>query len=167
MNRALAPLALLLSLTLLAGCKKEEPPPPPPPELVAPATADDGEWKAYLGKVVGQNMAGVTDRNFSYYLPADSQVLNEGDADGRTQFDRQLENVTTVVLRTVLPGNMLSFGSPDSEKMADLIVMSFQDAEPDALAGSQVLFIGKAEDSERVRVAVEAAGAKYLFIEAK
>lgn len=167
MNRALAPLALLLSLTLLAGCKKEEAPPPPPPALVAPTNGDDGEWKSYLGRVVGQNMAGVTDRNFSYYLPADSQTLTEGDADGRTQFDRQLENVTTVVLRTVLPGNMLSFGSPDSEKMADLIVLAFQDAAPDALAGSQVLFIGKPEDSERVRVAVEAAGARYLFIEAK
>ena len=167
MIRAFAPLALLLSLTVLSGCKKEEPPPPPPPELVAPSNGDDTAWKTYLGKVVGQNMAGVTDRNFSYYLPANSQVLNEGDQDGRSQFDRQLENVTTVVLRTVLPGNMLSFGSPDSEKMADLIVMSFAEAEPDALAGSQVLFIGRPEDSERVRVAVEAAGAKYLFIEAK
>jgi len=167
MNRALAPLALLLSLTLLAGCKKEEPPPPPPPALVAPVNGDDNAWKTYLGQVVGQNMAGVTDRNFSYYLPANSQTLNEGDADGRTQFDRQLENVTTVVLRTVLPGNMLSFGSPDSEKMADLIVMAFQDAEANALAGSQVLFIGNPGDSERVRVAVEAAGAKYVFVEAK
>jgi hypothetical protein len=167
MIRAFAPLALILSLTLLAGCKKEEEAAPAPAALVAPVNGDDTAWKTYLGQVVGQNMAGVTDRNFSYYLPANSQTLNEGDADGRTQFDRQLENVTTVVLRTVLPGNMLSFGSPDSEKMADLIVMSFAEAEPDALAGSQVLFIGKAEDSDRVRAAVEASGAKYLFVEAK
>jgi hypothetical protein len=31
----------------------------------------------------------------------------------------------------------------------------------------RVLFIGKAEDSERVRAAVEPTGAEYLFVEAK
>ena len=69
--------------------------------------------------------------------------------------------------RTVLPGNMLAFGSPDSTKMADLIVMAFTDADPNALKGSQVLFIGAPGDSERVKAAVEAAGAKYIFVEAK
>ena len=66
-----------------------------------------------------------------------------------------------------MPGNMLAFGSPDSAKMADLIVTAFTGAEPDALKGSQVLFIGKPADSDRVKAAVEAAGAKYIFVEAK
>ena len=167
MNRILAPLALLLSLTLLAGCQKEEEAAPAPVALVAPSDGDDMAWKEYLGKVVAQNQAGVTDRIFPYYLPANSDTLTEGDADGRTQYARQLENVSAVVLRTVLPGNMLAFGSPDSAKMADLVVMSFTDADPNALTGSQVLFIGKPQDSERVRAAVEVAGAKYVFVEAK
>ena len=132
--------------------------------LTAPKTANDGEWKLYLQQVVSQNMGGVTDRVFPYYLPADSAVVQ---ADGKSQYDRQSENVTTVVSRTVLPGNMLAFGSPDSPKMADLIVSAFSGAKPDALKGSQVLFIGKAEDSARVQPAVEAAGAKYIFVEAK
>ena len=131
MNRVV-PFALLISLSLLAGCQKaEEAAPAAPAALVAPSTDDDMAWKEYLGKVVGQNQSGVTDRTFPYYLPANSDVTPE--ADGRTQYARQLENVNTVVLRTVLPGNMLAFGSPDSAKMADLIVAAFTGAEPDAL----------------------------------
>ena len=167
MNRILAPLALLLSFTLLAGCQKEEEAAPAQAALVAPSDGDDMAWKEYLGKVVAQNQAGVTDRIFPYYLPNNSDTLTEADQDGRTQYARQLENVTAVVLRTVLPGNMLAFGSPDSAKMADLIVAAFANPDPNALKGSQVLFIGKAEDSERVKAAVEAAGAKYVFVEAK
>ena len=167
MNRILAPLALLLSLSLLAGCQKAEEPPPAPTVLTAPTGTDDMAWKEYLGKVVGQNQAGVTDRTFPYYLPMNSSDPAEGDQDGKSQYDRQLENVNTVVLRTVLPGNMLAFGSPDSAKMADLIVTAFTGADPNALKGSQVLFIGNAADNERVKAAVEAAGAKYIFVEAK
>jgi hypothetical protein len=62
---------------------------------------------------------------------------------------------------------MLVFGSPDSAKMADLIVASFTGAPADALKGSQVLFIGNPADSARVQPVVEAAGAKYIFVEAK
>jgi len=132
--------------------------------LTAPKSVDDKEWKPYLQQVINQHMEGVTDRVFPYYLPANSAEIQ---ADGRSQFDRQAENVTTVISRTVLPGNMLAFGSPDSAKMADLILMSFSGAKPDALKGSQVLFVGKAEDSARVQAPVEASGAKYIFVEAK
>jgi hypothetical protein len=138
-----------------------------PAELHAPATADDKLWVPYLQQVVSQNMAGVTDRVSPYYLPANSTEPTPDDPEGRSKWDRQLENVTTVVSRTVLPGNMLAFGSPDSAKMADLIVSAFSGGTPDAMKGSQVLFIGKAEDNERVKAAVEAVGAKYIFVEAK
>ncbi len=167
MTRALIPVALLLSALVLTGCKKEEEVAAAPVELTAPASTDDAEWKAYLGQVIGRNQEGVTDRVFSYYLPVGSDTPAEGDQDGKTMFDRQLENVTMVVQRTVLPGNMLAFGSPDSTKLADLVVMSFTDADPNALTGSQVLFIGNAADSDRVKAAVESAGGKYVFVEAK
>lgn len=162
-------LALSLSLT---ACETKDPEDAPKaakvlPVLHAPATADDKEWKVYLQQVVGQNMAGVTDRVFPYYLPANSTVPTPGDTEGRSQYDRQLENVTVVLSRTVLPGNMLVFGSPDSAKMADLIISAFSGGKPDALKASQVLFIGSQADSARVMVAVEAVGAKYIFVEAK
>jgi|SRR5436190_12197653 len=133
--------------------------------LTAPKTADDGAWKLYLQQVVSQNMAGVTDRVFPYYLPADSVTVNP--SDNKSQYDRQLENVNAVIQRTVLPGNMLAFGSPDSARMADLILAAFTGAKADALKGSQVLFIGKPADSARVQPVVEAAGGKYIFVEAK
>ena len=136
-----------------------------PAPLTVPAGNDDAAWKAYLGQVVGMHMDGVTDRVFPYYLPANSTVPTaEGE---NSQYDRQLEQVTNVIARTVLPGNMLAFGSPDSAKMADLIVASFTGAKPDALKGSQVLFIGKSEDNARVKAVTEAAGAKYVFVEAR
>ncbi len=166
--RLAAPLAFVL--LLLAACKPATEPAPddaakaPAAPLTAPAGDDDDAWKAYLGQVVGQNMAGVTDRVFPYYLPANSATP---DADGTSQYDRQLENVSGVVARTVLPGNMLAFGSPDSAKMGDMIVAAFTGAKPDAFKGSQVLFIGKAADSDRVKAAVEAAGARYIFVEVK
>ena len=132
--------------------------------LTAPATADDKLWKPYLQDVIKNHMEGVTDRVYPYYLPANSTAI---DADGRSSYDRQSENVTSVISRTVLPGNMLAFGSPDSAKMGDLILSAFSGAKPDALKGSQVLFIGKPEDSDRVKAVVEAAGGKYIFVEAK
>jgi hypothetical protein len=176
MNRTLIALFLLLAGMLLAACTtpddeaeaaKAKAAAAPLAPLVAPKTGDDKEWKIYLQQVVQRNMAGVTDRVFPYYLPNNSTVPTPEDQDGKSMYDRQLENVATVISRTVLPGNMLVFGSPDSAKMADLIVASFTGAPADALKGSQVLFIGNAADSARVQPVVEAVGAKYIFVEAK
>ena len=168
-RQSIALLLLATGLGLSACQSPEEPEATKKPAvaavvLKAPASGDDKLWKPYLQSVIGQNMAGVTDRVYPYYLPANSTKV---DADGRSSFDRQSENVTAVISRTVLPGNMLAFGSPDSAKMADMILSAFSGAKPDALKGSQVLFIGKAEDSARVKGPVEASGAKYIFVEAK
>jgi hypothetical protein len=163
---------VLLALTLsLSACKSgkdsDDSKTAAPVVLTAPASNDDEAWKAYLGQVVGQHMGGVTDRVYPYYLPANSTEPTPGDPDNHSQYDRQLDNVNGVMLRTVLPGNMLAFGSPDSAKMADLIVASMKDTKPDALKGSQVLFIGKPADSDRVKAVVEGAGGTYIFVEAK
>jgi hypothetical protein len=162
--RTLPVLALVL-LAALSGCKKDtDKATAAPVVLTAPTTADDVAWKTYLQQVIAANREGVTDQVYPYYLPAGSDVAAE---DGSSPYGRQLENVSGVVARTVLPGNMLVFGSPDSAKMADLVVAAFTGAKPDALKGSRVLFIGKAADSDRVKAAVEAAGAQYKFVEAK
>jgi hypothetical protein len=168
MSRSLIAVSLFVLALSLTGCKKEEAAPKAAPTaLTAPTNNDDNAWKAYLGQVVGEHMTGVTDRVYPYYLPADSTTPTPTDPDKHSQYDRQLDNVSAVVARTVLPGNMLAFGSPDSAKMGDLIVAAMTGAKPDALKGSQVLFIGKTADNDRVKAVVEAAGGKYIFIEAK
>jgi len=133
-------------------------------ELPLPASNDDKLWKPYVAEKIGKHMDVVTDRVISYYLPADNATV---EADGRTKYDRLSEGVTAAVSRTVLPGNLLAFGSPDSKRMADMIESAFSGAKPDALRGSSVLFVGKAEDSARIQPLVEAAGGKYIFEEAK
>ena len=171
MTRSILALSLLLALSGLVGCKgeqadaKKETAAEAP--LVVPTGTDDAAWKQYLQQVVARNQSGVTDRVYPYYLPANSSTPDDADPEKRSQYDRQLENVATVVQRTVLPGNMLAFGSPDSAKMADLIVAAFSGAKMDALQGSQVLFIGHAADSDRVKEAVQSVGAKYVFVEVK
>jgi hypothetical protein len=167
---ALLMFALVLSLSACTSSEEEQAKKKEAAAVVvprAPAGTDDRAWKLYLQQVVSQNMSGVTDRVFPYYLPANSTVPTPGDSENRSQYDRQLDQVTSVISRTVLPGNMLVFGSPDSAKMGDLILAAFTGAKADALKGSQVLFIGKAEDNARVQAAVQAVGGKYIFIEAK
>ena len=174
MKSVLFPLMLALGLLSLTACQQgdgdEDAGPASsaaPAVLVAPTNGDDTAWKEYLGKVVGQHMEGVTDRVFPYYLPANSTAPSPEDQEGKSQYDRQLENVSGVMSRTVLPGNMLAFGSPDSTRMADLIVAAAAGGKPDSLKGSQVLFIGSSADSARVQAAIEALGGKYIFVEAK
>jgi hypothetical protein len=96
-----------------------------------------------------------------YFLPA-----TEGE-DAAGEYDRQLENVQNVVQRTVLPGNMLAFGSPDPEKMTQLIEEAFDGAPADSMKDVRVLFIGTPEQGERVRAAVEPTGAIFVLHELK
>lgn len=171
-RHAIALLILALSLTLSACESGEEAAPAAKiaaakAVLHAPTGSDDREWKMYLQQVVSQHMDGVTDRVFPYYLPANSTVPTPGDPANRSQYDRQLENVSSVLSRNVLPGNMLVFGSPDSAKMAELMTAAVSTGKFDALKGSQILFIGKAEDNAKAQVASDAVGAKYIFVEAK
>lgn len=178
MKRVLFPVVLALLTLGLSACQQSEyededdsgsqsAEPVAQVELTAPTGTEDAAWKEYLGKVVGQNMAGVTDRVFPYYLPINSTTPDAEDREGKSMYDRQLDNVAAAVQRSVLPGNMLAFGSPDSATMANLITTAFTGAKADAMKGSQVLFIGKAEDRERVQLAVEAAGGRFIFVEVK
>ena len=157
---------VMLAASLVLGftaCKKEEAAPAAEAQqaLVAPAKDDDAGWRKYLQAVAVQNMGNITNNPFLYYL------VPESDPEFNDKYGRQVEAATTTISRGVSPGNMLAFGSPDSTMMGDLVVKAFEGAKPDALKGSQVLFIGNAADNDRVKAAVEAAGAKYIFVEAK
>ena len=155
-------MALAACLTLpFAACKKEEAPVAEAAPLTAPSTDDDVAWKTYLQEVVINNMGTITNTPYVYYLPAETEPEFEA------KYGRQLEQAKGAVARGVSSGNLIAFGSPNSTKLADLAVAAFEGAAVDSFKGVRVLFIGKAEDSERVKAAVEAAGARYVFVEAK
>lgn len=171
MNRfALLAASAALALTLTA-CQAEvgdedeaSKPEAAPVALVAPTTSDDNAWKTYLGQVIGNNTDGITERTFNYYLPAGTDPT---EVDG--PYSRMMMDVRTVLQRSVLPGNMLSFSSPNSTMMADLIVEAFEDEsiQDTALKGSRVLFVGESKDESRVRQAALSAGADFRFVEVK
>lgn len=155
--------AVLAVLLLVAACTKQEAAAPAvAAPLHAPASqTDDTGWKAYFQDAIGHHDDGVTDRSNAYYLPA------PGGADYDGKYNRQLSGVQDVVARGVLPGNMLAFMSPDSTRMADLIVAAFKDSSAGSMKGVIILFVGKSADNERVKAAVTVSGATFRFVEAK
>ena len=159
-------LLLALALVTLAACGKKEDEgktaAAAPVAVAVPTNAADNQaWKGYIMSVVKQNMQGIRTSPYTYYLPDTAAT------DFEDQYDRQLDNVTGVVGRGVLPGNMLAFGSPASTRMADLIVEAFTDIPAGSMKDVRVLFIGQAADSDRVKAAIDPSGANYVFVEAK
>lgn len=180
---------LVLGLAALAACgKKEEAKVAAAPvEVTVPADPNDNQaWKLYLVSIAKKNMEGIRSSPYMYYLPAGatpaqpmaapapgstdappSVASTDAPAGGDEEYNRQLDNVTGVVGRGVLPGNMLAFGSPDSTRMANLVIEAFTGISAGSMKDVRVLFVGAAADSERVRAVVEPSGANYVFHEAK
>jgi hypothetical protein len=162
-------LALTVAFTAVTGCKKEEAAVSAAEKALArPADDDTSGWSNYLGTIAGKYAdESVTERPIGYFLPMNSDAPDEADLEKRSAYTRQLESLQGVLGNTIAPGNMMAFGSPDSAKMADLIITAFKDKEADKLKGSKVIFIGAAADNDRVKAASEALGATYIFVEAK
>ncbi len=164
--------SLLTISVLLAACGKKEGEKAGGVELsaeilTAPRDGKDESWRQYCGLLSAQYQAQTTGQLIPYYLPRASMEPDQKDNLTASKYSRQMEVVNMAVQRTVLPGNMLVFCSPDSKTMADLVTEAFANPPKDALKDSKVLFIGKADDNERVKVAVEATGAQLVFVEAK
>ena len=158
-TRLLLAACLVLPFT---ACKKQEVAAPvQAAALTAPKTADDGEWKAYLQDVVGRNMGDITNSPFVYYLTSQSNPKFASDYAG------QLDQVKNALARGIVGGNLIAFGSPESAKMADIAVAGFTGVPADTMKKVKIVFIGQAADSERVKAAVTATGADYVFVEAK
>lgn len=147
----------------LAACNKEEEAPVETVEapLVVPAKSDDAGWRDYLTQVVTRNMGDITNQPYLYYLPT------QDDPEFQAKYDRQLEQARNAVARGIVGGNLIAFGSPESEKMADIAVASFEGVPPDTMKKVKILFIGDAADGARVEAAVTPSGADYVFVEAK
>ncbi|MFC0678944.1 hypothetical protein ACFFGH_13950 [Lysobacter korlensis] len=154
-----------LALPFVAACQKEEAQQEQAAveqaPLTAPTTDDENAWGEYLVEVVKRNMEGVVSSPYLYTLPAETSPDFQG------FYDRQLEKAQLDIQRGIVEGNLLAYGGPSSNKTADLVIAAFQKAQPGSMKGVKVLFIGKAEDNERVQAAVAPAGVDYKFVEAK
>jgi hypothetical protein len=161
-----ARLLLVVALAApLGACKKEETPKAvEKAPLTAPANEDAAAWRAYVTDVVTRNMEGVNGQPFVYMLPA------EGSAEFEGSYDRLLDKASTDISRGIMSGSMLAYASasPSSAKVADMVVTAFEAQKVEGkLKGVKLLFIGKPEDSERVKAAVAGSGVNYVFVEAK
>jgi hypothetical protein len=164
--------SILTMSMLLAACGKKEGEntagvEPSSETLTAPKDGKDESWRQYCGLLSAQYQAQTQGQLIPYYLPRASMEPDQKDNLTASKYSRQMEVVNLAVQRTVLPGNMLVFCSPDSKTMADLIIEAFANPPKDALKDSKVLFIGNADDAERVKIAAESTGAQFVFVEAK
>ncbi len=154
----------LFCVMALAGCKKEDAAKPVAAPVVVPVPTDPADlegWKKYLSATVKQNMEGIRQRPYMYFVPAVT------DEETQRQYDAQLTNIQDMLARGVLPGNLVAFGSPDSTKLGDLVVEAFKLAGAGSLKGVRVLYIGAPAEEERVKAAVAPSDADFVFVEAK
>ncbi len=154
-------LMLIACLVLpFAACKKAEAPAPEAKApMSAPTTNDKQAWVQFLNDVVNRNRGDIANEPFVYFLPV---VDNPDEAQG--YYDRLAEKTQSDVSRGIIAGNMLAYASPESAKMADMVVYAFQDVPPDSMKDVKVLFIGHKADNERVKAAVAPAGVNYVFV---
>ena len=159
MTRLLVIACLALPFT---ACKKEEAPVAEvAAPLSAPTTDDVTAWRAYVNDVATRNMDGVTNSPFVYFLPGEKTEGFGG------LYERLLEKLEVDLSRGILEGNLLVFASPAQEKTTQMVETAFQQVPPDSMKGVKVVFVGTPILGERVRAAVEPAGVKYIFVEAK
>ena len=146
-------LMLIACLALpFAACKKEEPVAVEKAALTAPQNDDRAAWSAYLSDVVTRNMDGIQNQPFVYMVPSEALP------DFADQYERLLEKAKTDVARGIITGNLLAYGGHSSAKVADLVIESFKEVQPNSMKGVKVLFIGQAADNARVQAAVAPAG---------
>ena len=155
-------LAACLAMPLVACNQQEEAPVEEVlAPLVAPARSDDAGWRTYLQETVIRNMGAITNQPYLYYLPT------QDDPDFEAKYKRQLEQARNATARGIVGGNLIAFGSPESARMADIAVASFEDVPAATMQKVKILFIGEQADADRVRAAVEPSGAEYVFVEAR
>ena len=159
MIRMLMIAALAMSF---AACKKQEAPAVAGKAPVQVPVNDNRQaWVDYISDVVQRNMGNIQNQPYVYLLPGEST------ADFEDQYTRLAGKAKDDLSRGIISGNMLAYGSPASAKMADLVIAAFKDVPAGSMKGVKVLFVGKAEDSERVKAAISPSGVDYVFAEAK
>ena len=149
--KAAAPASAQSAAPSLEGGSSEE------EDVCARATISASTWQPYLQEVVTENLGDITNNPYVYFVPSSKYPENQG-AIGRVQ-----DQVNSVVAATVLPGNMIAAGGPDSATTAQVLENGFKQASPGSFKGVVVLFIGDKADEAAVKAAVDPSGATLKF----
>lgn len=132
-------------------------------------------WQAYLTQIVQDNLGNITNTPYVYFVPdVPVQVAAAGTAAGTAAqpasassaeetLGRVQDQIDTVVAATVLPGNMVAAGGPNSATTAKVLENAFKQASPGSFKGVVVLFIGDKADEAAVKAAVDPSGATFKF----
>lgn len=123
----------------------------------AHATVAATTWQPYLQQIVGANMAGISNAPYAYFVPSSKDPENAG------AISRVQDQINGVVAATVLPGNLIAAGGPDSATTAQMLETAFKDASPGSFKGVSVLFIGDKSDEAAVKAALAPSGATFKF----
>jgi hypothetical protein len=148
-------------------------------KLTKPTDPNDMKaWSAYLSQIVEENIGDITNTPYAYFVPdVPVQVAATGASAGKAAtaaapasassaeetLGRVQDQLNTVVQATVLPGNMVAAGGPNSATTATVLENAFKQASPGSFKGVVVLFVGDKADEAAVKAAVEPSGATFKF----
>lgn len=157
-RRLIASVALACALFALGACQ-EAAPPPDPAKTVPVNPGDSAAWKAYVSAVSKTYVpADQSSRIFATFV----EFNQDEEKTGRT-----IENIKNFISRGIAEGTTILFASPNSPLMAEIVEKAFAEPRANLLKGIRVIFIGQKAEEERVRTAVTAWGASFVFHEAK
>ena len=135
-------------------------------------------WQAYLTQIVQDNLGNITNTPYVYFVPdvpvrVAAAAASAGAAGTAAQpasatsaeetLGRVQDQIDTVVAATVLPGNMVAAGGPNSATTAKVLENAFKQPSPGSFKGVVVLFIGDKSDEAAVKAAVDPSGATFKF----
>ena len=162
MNMLIRLLVVACLVLPFAACKKAEAPKVEAQAAIPlPTSSEQKDWKPYLEYKLTPHMGGINNSPFVYFLPSEKAEGLGG------LYERLLEKLEQDLGRGILEGNMLVFASPAQDKTTEMVETAFKAVPPGSMKNVKVVFVGTPILGERVRTAVEPAGVKYIFVEAK
>jgi len=185
----IAAIALLGTVGLSACNNDQSQAPTEQAKATKPTSSTDIKgWQAYLTQIVQDNLGNITNTPYVYFVPdvpvsvaaanAASAAKGTAGTSARTAsmagapasassaeatLGRVQDQLDSVVAATVLPGNMVAAGGPNSATTAQVMESAFKQAAPGSFKGVVVLFIGDKADEAAVKAAVEPSGATFKF----
>ncbi|WHZ17975.1 MAG: hypothetical protein OJF55_000124 [Rhodanobacteraceae bacterium] len=126
-------------------------------DMCSRANVSASTWQPYMQQIVTENLGDITNAPYAYFVPSGKYPENQG------AISRVQDSLNGTIIATVLPGNMIAVGGPDSATTAQVLETAFKQASPGSFKGVVVLFMGDKADEAAVKAAVDPSGATLKF----